>query len=78
KISHIWDDILHNTKEKTGSKLPITLNLKSDALNITLREVISQSRDAVVSKYLVHYRHTNYQANRGDQLSANTHTTAFK
>lgn len=78
KFSDIWDDMLHITQEKTGSKLAIPLNLKCDALNITLREVISQCRDAVVSKYLVHYRHTTSQANRGDQVSANTLTTAFK
>ncbi|ENG79389.1 phage integrase family protein, partial [Escherichia coli 178850] len=76
KFSDIWDDMLHITQEKTGSKLAIPLNLKCDALNITLREVISQCRDAVVSKYLVHYRHTTSQANRGDQVSANTLTTA--
>ena len=75
KFSDIWDDMLHITQEKTGSKLAIPLNLKCDALNITLREVISQCRDAVV---LVHYRHTTSQANRGDQVSANTLTTAFK
>ena len=75
KFSDIWDDMLHITQEKTGSKLAIPLNLKCDALNITLREVISQCRDAVVSKYLVHYRHTTSQA---DQVSANTLTTAFK
>lgn len=78
KFSDIWDDMLHITQEKTGSKLAIPLNLKCDALNITLREVISQCRDAVVSKYLVHYRHTTSQANRGDRVSANTLTTAFK
>ncbi|WP_235654897.1 tyrosine-type recombinase/integrase, partial [Salmonella enterica] len=78
KFSDIWDDMLHITQEKTGSKLAIPLNLKCDALNITLREVISQCRDAVVSKYLVQYRHTTSQANRGDQVSANTLTTAFK
>ncbi|HFU3625100.1 TPA: site-specific integrase [Escherichia coli] len=92
KFSDIWDDMLHITQEKTGSKLAIPLSLKCDALNITLREVISQCRDAVVSKYLVisqcrdavvskylvHYRHTTSQANRGDQVSANTLTTAFK
>lgn len=78
KFSDIWDNMLHITQEKTGSKLAIPLNLKCDALNITLREVISQCRDAVVSKYLVHYRHTTSQANRGDQVSANTLTTAFK
>lgn len=78
KFSDIWDDMLYIIQAKTGSKLAIPPNLKCDALNITLREVISQCRDAVVSKYLVHYRHTTSQANRGDQVSANTLTTAFK
>lgn len=42
----------HITQEKTGSKLAIPLALKSDALNMSLREVVSRCRDRVVSQYL--------------------------
>src|SRR5699024_2692216 len=78
KFSDIWDDMLYIIRANTGSKHAIPLILRCYAQNITLRVVISQCRDAVVSKYLVHYRHTTSQANRGYQVSANTLTTAFK
>ncbi|HHR5911824.1 TPA: phage integrase Arm DNA-binding domain-containing protein [Providencia alcalifaciens] len=78
KFSDIWDDHLHITQEKTGSKLAIPLALKSDALNMSLREVISRCRDRVVNQYLIHYFHTTSQANRGEQVTANTITTNFK
>ncbi|MEI9749829.1 phage integrase Arm DNA-binding domain-containing protein [Moellerella wisconsensis] len=78
KFSDIWDDMLHIEQEKTGSKLAIPLSIKSEAIGMTLKQVISICRDAVVSKYLVHYRHTTSQAKRGEQVTANTLTTTFK
>ncbi|MCX2589804.1 phage integrase Arm DNA-binding domain-containing protein, partial [Proteus penneri] len=66
KFSDIWDDMLHIQQEKTGSKLAIPLSLKCEAINLSLRDVVAQCRDAVVSKYLVHYRHTTAQAKRGE------------
>lgn len=78
KFSDIWDDHLHVTQEKTGSKLAIPLALRSDALNMSLRDVVSRCRDRVVSQYLIHYFHTTSQAERGAQVTANTLTTNFK
>ncbi|MCE9839632.1 site-specific integrase [Proteus terrae] len=78
KFSDIWDDMLHIQQEKTGSKLAIPLSLKCEAINLSLRDVVAQCRDAVVSKYLVHYRHTTAQAKRGEQVTPNTLTTTFK
>ncbi|HEQ1857262.1 TPA: tyrosine-type recombinase/integrase [Providencia alcalifaciens] len=43
-----------------------------------MREAFSRCRDLIVSQYLVHYRHTTSQANRGEQVTANTITTNFK
>lgn len=65
-------------QEKTGSRLAIPLDLKCEAIGLSLREVISKCRDAVVSKYLVHFRHTTSQAKRGDRVSGNALTTTFK
>ncbi|MCW2254381.1 integrase [Providencia alcalifaciens] len=70
--------MLHLEQEKTGSKLAIPLSIKCDAIDMTLKQVISICRDAVVRKYLVHYRHTTSQAKRGEQVTANTLTTNFK
>lgn len=78
KFSDIWDDHLHVTQEKTGSKLAIPLALRSDALNMSLRDVVSRCRDRVLSPYLIHYFSTTSQANRGEQVTANTITTNFK
>ncbi|EAZ4876730.1 integrase [Salmonella enterica] len=78
KFSDIWDDMLHVEHEKTGAKVALPLSLRCEALNISLREVVSKCRDAVVSKYLVHFRHSTSQATRGDRVSANSITTSFK
>lgn len=78
KFTDIWDDMLHVEQEKTGSRLAIPLDLKCEAIGLSLREVISKCRDAVVSKYLVHFRHTTSQAKRGDRVSGNALTTTFK
>lgn len=64
KFSDIWDDMLHVTQEKTGSRLAIPLDLTCGAINISLREVVAKCRDAVLSQYLVHFRHTTSQAVR--------------
>lgn len=78
KFTDIWDDHLHIEQEKTGSRLAIPLALKCESINMTLAEVISKCRDAVLSKYLVHYRHATSQAPRGGKLSTSNLTTAFK
>ncbi|MBL1685919.1 integrase, partial [Klebsiella pneumoniae] len=48
KFSDVWDDMLHIEQEKTGTRLAIPLSLRNEALNITLSDVISKCRDAVV------------------------------
>lgn len=78
KFSDIWDDKLHTEQEKTGARLAIPLDLKCDALGLTLRDVVSKCRDAVISKYLVHFRHSTSQATRGDCVSSSSLTTPFK
>lgn len=78
QFKDIWDDMLHVEQEKTGSRLAIPLDLKCDAIGLSLRDVISKCRDAVVSKYLVHFRHTSAHATRGDQVSTSSLTSTFK
>lgn len=78
KFSDIWNDMLHIEQEKTGTRLAIPLEIKCDALGLTLRDVVSKCRDAVISKYLVHFRHSTSQATRGDSVSSSSLTTSFK
>jgi len=69
---------VHVTQEKTGCRLAIPLDLTCTAINMSLREVITRCRDAVLSKHLVHFRHTTSQAVWGEKVSANSITTTFK
>lgn len=78
KFSDIWDDMLHVTQEKTGCRLAIPLNLTCTAINMSLREAVGRCRDAVLSQYLVHFRHSTSQAIRGNKVSASSITTTFK
>lgn len=78
KFSDIWDDKLHVTQEKTGSRLAIPLELTCHEIGMSLRDVVAICRDAVLSKYLVHFRHSTSQAVRGGKVSASSITTTFK
>ncbi|HBQ5101517.1 TPA: phage integrase Arm DNA-binding domain-containing protein [Klebsiella pneumoniae] len=77
KFSDIWDDHLHVEQEKTGSKIAIPLALRCNAINWSLRDVISRCRDYAVSPFLVHFFRTTSQAERGAQVKARTLTMNF-
>lgn len=74
----IWDDMLHAQQEKTGSQFAIPLDLKCEVLNMTLREVISTCRDAVVRKNLAHFHHSTSQSVRGGSISSSSLFITFK
>jgi len=77
KFSDVWDDHLHVLQEKTGSKIAIPLSLRLNAINWSLRDIISRCRDYAVSPYLVHFFRATSQADRGAQVKSNTLTTNF-
>lgn len=54
KFSDVWDDHLHVIQGKTGMRLALPLSLYSEAVGMTLREVIAGCRDRIVSPYLIH------------------------
>lgn len=78
QFSDIWDERLHVTQEKTGTRLAIPLDLTCTEIGMSLRDVVALCRDAVVSKYLVHFRHSTSMAMRGSRVPANSITTTFK
>lgn len=77
KFSDIWDDHLHIEQEKTGSRLAIPLSLRCNAIGITLREVIAECRDRIVSPYLLHHHHSISTAKRGGKIGYQSITSAF-
>lgn len=56
KFSDVWDGYLHVVQGKTGMRLALPLSLYSEAVGMTLQEVIARCRDRIVSPYLVHSR----------------------
>lgn len=68
KFSDIWDDHLHVEQQKTGVKLAIPLSLRCDALNLSLRDVIAQCRDQILSPFVIHHHHDSGHAKRGGQV----------
>ncbi|AUX72447.1 site-specific integrase [Erwinia pyrifoliae] len=77
KFSDIWDDHLHVIQEKTGSKIAIPLSLRLNAINWSLRDVVTRCRDYAVSPWMVHFFRATSQAERGAQVKSNTITMNF-
>ena len=78
KFSDIWDNHLHITQSKTGMKLAIPLNLRCDAIGVTLSEVISKCRDRVVSPYLIHHVKHHAYGKAGSHVPEKTISKYFK
>lgn len=78
KFSDIWDDRLHIRQMKTGSKVAIPLSLRCDGIGVSLREVITECRDAILSPWLLHHHHAMNKCERGGQVKSDTITQTFK
>ncbi|MCE6966197.1 phage integrase Arm DNA-binding domain-containing protein [Enterobacter sp. MW07] len=77
KFSDIMEGCLCIEQSKTGFKLAIPLELRCNALGISLGEVISACRDKVLSPYLLHHHHAKGKAKRGGMVKPATLTVAF-
>lgn len=77
KFSDITEGCLCIEQSKTGFKLAIPLELRCNALGISLGEVISACRDKVLSPYLLHHHHAKGKAKRGGMVKPATLTVAF-
>ncbi|SKC22424.1 Phage integrase family protein [Kosakonia radicincitans] len=77
KFSDIWDGHLHIKQNKTGAKIAIPLNIRCDAIGMTLSDVISRCRDHVVSKYLIHHTRKHNSVKAGDPVDENSLSRSF-
>ncbi len=68
RFSDIWDGYLHIEQQKTGAKLALPLSLRCEALGLTLKDVISQCRDKILSPFIIHHHHDSGHAKRGGQV----------
>lgn len=77
KFSDIWDDALHVEQMKTGAKVAIPLALRCDAIGVSLREVIAECRDSVLSPWILHHHHAMNKCERGGPVKSDTITMGF-
>jgi integrase len=54
KFSDIKDGYLHIEQSKTGARIALPLNLRCEAIGLSLEDVIRKCRDRFVSPYLLH------------------------
>lgn len=78
KFSDIWDDALHIEQSKTGAKVAIPLSLRCEAIGVSLRDVIAECRDAILSPWVLHHHHSMNKCERGGQIKSDTITMGFK
>ncbi|MCW5141099.1 phage integrase Arm DNA-binding domain-containing protein [Burkholderia cenocepacia] len=75
----VRDGYALSTRPKTGIKVLIPLELRLDALDLSLGDVVTRCRaTGVVSRYLIHHVRQHGPAQRGARVKLDTITEAFK
>lgn len=77
KFTDVKNGMLYVEQGKGGSRVAIPLNIRSEALGMTLGDVIAGCRDRAVSRYLVHHARRIGAANVGDALPAKALSNSF-
>ena len=77
KFKDVSDGYLHVQQSKTGSMVRLSLQLRLDALGITVGEVVSRCRNIVVSPYLLHHIRNHPKAKKGGQIGKLTISHGF-
>lgn len=77
KFTDVKNGMLYVEQGKGGARVAIPLNIRSEALGMTLGDVIAGCRDRAVSRYLVHHSRRIGAANVGDALPAKALTNLF-
>ncbi|MET0115980.1 MAG: tyrosine-type recombinase/integrase [Sedimenticola sp.] len=78
KFRDVKDGFLHVKQHKTGNKLKIPLDLRLEALNMSVGDVIRQCRDKAVSHFLVHHHCHKAQAKPGNRVYPRSLTRTFR
>lgn len=73
----VEDGLLWVVQQKTGNLVRIPLELRLDALNLSLGEVIDQCRTRVISRYVLHHTRPFLNAPAGSPIHRDTITRQF-
>lgn len=74
--SFVEGDYYYATRQKTGALIRIPLNLRLDAIGMTVGQVIKQCRD-MVAKNILHHTRVNTYCKRGDAVHKDTVSRMF-
>jgi len=77
RFKDVSDGYLHVKQNKTGSMVRLSLDLRLDALNTTVGDVVSRCRDIVVSPWLLHHVRNYPKAKKGGQVGKLTISHGF-
>ena len=78
KFADVADGYLHIQQHKSGSLVRLSVNLRLDALGVSIADVISRCRDRVVSRYVIHHTRTGARANAGAAVNKQSISKGFK
>lgn len=77
KFKDVKGDWLEIVQGKTGKQLRISLDLRLDAIGMSVGEVIARCRDRVVSPYILHHTKTRTKSRPGDPVHKDTLSRRF-
>jgi len=78
RFRDVYDGYLHVQQRKTGSMVRLSLQLRLDALGITVGDVVSRCRDIVVSPCLLHHVRNHLTVKKGDPISRGRISRGFQ
>lgn len=76
--SFVDDEHLHMVQSKASALVKIPLNLRLDAIGLTVGDVVKMCRDRIASRYLLHHTTNTAKAQRGDKITYVTISANFK
>ncbi|GAA4880073.1 tyrosine-type recombinase/integrase [Ferrimonas pelagia] len=78
QFANVEGDFLKFEQAKTGTRLALPLALHLDVLGMSLGDVISQCRDRVLSRHLIHHTRNSNNAPPGAAVHQNTISRSFQ
>lgn len=75
---HIDGDLFRVVQYKTGQLVEIPLDLRLDAVGLSVGDVITASRDRIASRWIIHHQRKRNMALPGDPVNKHTISKRFK
>ncbi len=77
RFKDIQDGYLHVVQRKTGNPLKISLDVRLEAIGMSIGDMVAVCRDRVVSPYLIHHTKRRTTSELGDPVHKDTISRGF-